>query len=307
MTKKDYHQTLELLHKRKVLDEKLQKTYVSEQSGHIGERFFAQYLTDELKIEPIIVFDFRFIVNGSECQIDCLLIFQNECVLIEVKNYSGQYLFNTGNMYFYPSEKKLLKQPLVQITRAKDMLRELFKELDIRMNISERVVFTNPNFYMFNVGPNEPFTFYGNLKNFIYELNQKPVSLRDYHSRILEKLNAVRLMSSSYSHKIKYEYETFSKGIPCMKCKGWMKTIGIHGRKNIKCDRCDRVEQIEHAVFRVIKEFNFLFPERKITVSLITDWIDGVVSEYKIREVLLKRCVPKGKNRHRHYLIKTNE
>lgn len=83
-------------------------------------------LERELIAKPIQICDYRFEVDGNERQIDCLLIFQYECVLIEVKNYAGEYMYERREMYFASSKERLEQQSFSQVETTKTMLKKLF-------------------------------------------------------------------------------------------------------------------------------------------------------------------------------------
>lgn len=48
--------------------------------GEHGEKLVLEKIRAGLQVGPIIVQDYLFEANDMECQVDLLLIFQNECV-----------------------------------------------------------------------------------------------------------------------------------------------------------------------------------------------------------------------------------
>ena len=294
---------LEHLNSRKSLPEIETLNYERQSQGYIGEDKIRSLLLGRLNVKPIALFDFRFKANNDECQIDCLLLFQNECVLIEVKNYSGEYVYRDAEIFFNGSMKRLYSQPFPQVARAKVLLGDLFKSLGIRINISEKIVFINDKFYLYEVPGNLPVVYNATLDRFLRELNDKRCDLSDYHLKIAAKLKSVRLKNSVYERIPAYEYDTIQKGIPCVNCSSWMNKSHENSRKYLSCETCNSIETIDNAILRMVREYNLLFKDRKITSLAIYDWTNRIISQKAIRNILIKHLNPVGTTRDRHYLI----
>jgi hypothetical protein len=58
---------------------------------------------------------------------------------------------------------------------------------------------------------------------------------------------------------------------------------------------------IEELVVENINEFKFLFPDQKITTSMIDDWCGNTVNYRKIRNVLQTHLVASGTNSGTYY------
>lgn len=289
-----------------MLDEDVLKKLHYEETGFIGEAFVAELLTKKLTSDPITLFDYRFSLDGDERQIDCLLIYQDEIMILEVKNYKGRYLFDKKIMSFL-NGTHLDSQPFLQIITTKNKLRTHLNNLGIGMKISEQIVFTNTQFYLYNVGPTEPVTFYATLDLFLENLNKKRCDLTDYHYSMAKKLWHARTVISSYEKQLTYEYDTMEKGVVCSPCGGWLTFQDNSSQKYMKCNMCNALELVEDAILRSIHEFIFLFPERQVTVSVMSEWTNYVVSGYRIRAILSKHFNPLEKARKTHYVIKNIE
>lgn len=251
-------------------------------------------------MEPIKLHDFKFEVDGSECQIDCLLLFQNQCLLIEVKNLKGSYIMQEEGMYLYPGNVRLNTQPFVQLDRAKSMLETLFRREKINLRINGKVVFTHPEFFLYHANPKLNAVYMPTFNVFINEINKMNDTLTSYHYDIIEKLSTLRLMSSSFSRVIEYEYSLLDKGMFCTRCNGRMKKISA---KYVSCSRCKTIEQAGLAIIRSVREFKLLFPSHKITVSRIFEWIDGEDSKFKIRTALSEIGRQVGTRKSAYYEI----
>ncbi len=251
-----------------------------------------------LQVEPIIVQDYLFEANDMECQVDLLLIFQNECVLVEVKNYAGLYRVENKEMYFVSNGERLVKSPFNQVERAKMLLTQLFKEEGIRLSITEKIVFPNEEFYLYGDTISMPSVYHTTFPYFIKKLNQKRCTLGDYHQGIYEKLMRRRLVKSKYEQPIVVEYDTLAKGITCQ-CGGWMKSTT---QMKVMCETCGTDENNESAIMRMTEHFVSVFPDRKLTSAEIYNWVDGEISKRTITRILGRNFDSKGTTRGKHFL-----
>lgn len=266
--------------------------------GEHGENLVLGKIRAGLQVEPIIVQDYLFEANDMECQVDLILIFQNECVLVEVKNYAGLYRVENKEMYFAASGERLVKSPFNQVERAKMLLTQLFKEEGIRLSISEKIVFPNEEFYLYGDTISMPSVYHTTFPYFIKQLNQKRCTLGDYHQGIFEKLMRRRLVKSKYEQPIVVEYDTLAKGITCQ-CGGWMKSTT---RMKVLCETCGADEKNESAIMRMTEHFVAVFPDRILTATEIYYWVDGEISKRTITRILGRNFDSKGTTRGRHFL-----
>ena len=266
--------------------------------GNHGEQLVLNKILNNLKLEPLFLQDYLFEVNDMECQIDLLLIFQNECVLVEVKNYAGLYRVENKEMYFLSSGERLVKSPFNQVERAKMLLTQLFKEEGIRLSINEKIVFPNEEFYLYGDDVSMPTVYSATFPYFLKQLNQKRCALGDYHQGIYEKLMRRRLVKSKYDQPIVVEYDTLAKGITC-KCGGWMKSTT---RMKVLCETCGAHENNESAIMRMTEHFIAVFPDRTLTATEIYYWVDGEISKRTITRILGRNFDSKGTTRGRHFL-----
>lgn len=288
------------MERRGILDVDQEKDFYRETTGFIGEKIIADILEKELVVKPLIIFDYRFEIDGNERQIDCLLIFQHECILIEVKNYTGEYLFDSNEMYFASNKERLEQQPFSQIGTTKSMLKKLFDEKDIRMKITEKIIFPNQDFYMYNDHRDLPTVYAATLSQFIDELNKKSCWLNDKHQNILQKLMSSRVSLSKYYLPIQCEFEVLKKGITCGQCEGWLQ---LNERKKLVCNTCAQNENFDTAIIRGAKEFSTLFPDKKITISVMAEWIDYKISRSTLYRILNKHLKAEGSYKSRYYLL----
>jgi hypothetical protein len=59
-------------------------------------------------------------------------------------------------------------------------------------------------------------------------------------------------------------------------------------RGKLTCQKCGQIEDVDDAVMRNVKQFQLLFPERRITTNGIHEWCGEIVSKKTIRRILSK-------------------
>lgn len=292
------HERLEILKKRSNLSLDQHNSLNRMSTGYKGELEFFNLLQSELQCKPILLFNLHLKVNGSECQIDCLLIFQSEVILMEVKNYQGDFLIEHDD--WYTLDKGKIKNPLHQLHRTELLLNQFLKQHQFPLRVKSFIIFIHPEFQLYQSHTDMPIVFPAQHKRFIRKLQNIPCRIRQQHHKIAETLKARHESTSAYEANLVYNYTDFKKGVTCEKCDGLMEE---YGTKNMRCAICKGISHIEFIIMRNIYDFHTLFPDEKITVSTMTEWTDYIISKHRIRTILTKYChaVKKGKNSH--YLL----
>lgn len=293
------HKQLEFLKKRVALTFDQQKMYNRLTAGFQGETYFFNFLKNNLDREPIKLYDLRFKVDNSECQIDCLLIFQEECVLIEIKNYQGDFYFKNDGVYLLPSHEKI-KSPFSQLERSELLLKTLLKQENIPLKIRSFIAFVHPEFHLYGAPMNNKVIFPTQMKRFVQSLNNIRCTLNKNHFKFEKLMHARHLEYSSYESQVEYDYDELQKGVMCEKCEGNLKLIK---RQKMQCVSCEKIESTKSVVIRMTKEFHILFPNRKITVSAIYEWTEGKYSIYILRKILSESFVVKNKGKKTYYVV----
>lgn len=292
------HKQLEILKKRTILSTEQQRSLDRMSSGYKGELHFLKLVQNELQCEPILLFDLLLEINGSECQIDCLLIFQKELIIIEVKNYQGDFFIENNEWYILSKEK--IKNPLYQLQRTELLLSQFLKQHQLPLKMKSFVVFTHPEFQLYQAPLSISAIFPTQLKRFIRKLQNFPCQISNYHHKIARLLKSKHKTSSSYESSLIYDYIYLKKGVTCGKCNGFME---MYGSKYMRCLSCKCIDPFELATMRNVYDFQTLFPDEKITVKAISDWTNNHVSKYRIRTILSKYCQFVENGRSSYYLL----
>lgn len=289
---------LESLNKRTSLSRTYQTSHKRLHQGHIGELYFAKLILEQLKGSHIKLYGLQLKTDGSEFQIDCTLIFQHEIYLIEIKNFAGNYYFSDDNFYI-TSTNKAINNPLQQLKRSEILLQNILTEKKSTLQLRSVIIFTNPEFYLYQAPMNKPIIYPNQLNHFIHSLKSKPINLNNQHEHLSNSLKSAHLPISAFEQIPEYNYNDLKKGIVCLNCNGFMRLI--EKRNGVICPKCNIIESLNAALVRNIEEFYLLFPDKEITVSSIYEWCDFIPSRRKIQYILRKNFLLNKKGRYSYY------
>ncbi|MEC1522187.1 nuclease-related domain-containing protein [Neobacillus niacini] len=274
--------TLRILNKRMKLTDDEHRYYLNQEKGFEGEVQF-DLLTEKLQRSCHILNDLQLESNKSSFQLDSSLIFQETYSLFEVKNFEGEYVYDSE--YFKTPSGKDIQNPLDQLKRSKLFLNQVLQSLGSKLTIEAYVIFINPHFTLYQTPPDLPFILPTQLDPFMKKLDQKPSRLNQTHTNLADKLISLHQTVPPIIHLPTYTYENLKKGMTCCKCNTF--SVRIVGKKLI-CGKCGFEELVATAVLRNVEEFRILFPERKVTAKIIHEWCGIVDSRKRISRVLQK-------------------
>lgn len=273
------------------------KHYFKLEKGYQGEIRFDQ-LTAKLPRDKYILNDLLLEFNHSIFQIDTLIISGKTIFPLDIKNYEGDYIYNSENFRRNLSEYEI-ENPITQLKRSNFLLRSLLKSFNIHFPIEGYVIFVNPEFTLYQTPLNIPFIFPTQINRFIKTLNETPSNLNDHHKRLADLLISLHQTESPYTRLPPYEYHQLRKGIYCSACRSFTITVG---EKKIECNQCGATEDIDSAVLRNVEEFRLLFPDKKITTNCIHTWCKVISSKKKIRRILSQNLKAIGEREQRYFV-----
>jgi hypothetical protein len=76
--------------------------------------------------------------------------------------------------------------------------------------------------------------------------------------------------------------------------------VAVDKRKCI-CHECGYKESVTNAVLRTVKEFQILFPDKRMMTNMIHDWCMVVESKRRIRRALAAYFNPVGQHQWTYY------
>lgn len=150
-------------------------------------------------------------------------------------------------------------------------------------SIEALLLFINPHFQLYQAPMNLPIIFPTQLERFKNTLNKHTAKLNQKDFNLAKQLHALHKIESSYKKTPEYEYNQLKKGILCSSCHSFDLDLS---RERMVCRNCGYVEAIYLAILRSIEEFIILFPNKKITTSVIHDWCVVIKSKKTIRRIL---------------------
>jgi hypothetical protein len=259
------------------------KRYLKLEKGYQGEVMFDK-LTAKLQNDLFVINDLGLEFNNSFFQIDTLIGTQETIYPFEVKNFEGDYLYDSEK--FLTIARKEVQNPLDQLKRSNILLKQLLHDLGFKLLVEGNVIFINPAFTLYQAPLNAPFIFPTQLVSFMKKLEQNPSKLNDRHLKLSEKLISMHRTKSPYTRFPPYEYHQLKKGILCSICFSFMILCGSN---KLVC-KCGCVENADTAILRSAEEIRLLFPDIKVTTNLMFEWCGMIVSKKKIRRVLNENC-----------------
>lgn len=257
------------------------KNYSVLLKGYEGEKEFDKW-TENLSCDCFILNDLLLEYDHNVFQIDTLLITHETFYLINVKNYDGDYYYESAK--WFTLSRSEIKDPLLQLKRSDYLLQQLIRSLGFPNYSTEALlVFINPHFHLYQAPMNLPIIYPAQLERFKNKLNKQTAKLNDRHSKMAKLLISLHKTTSFYSQIPDYDYEQLNKGIVCSSCS----SINLNLNKDkVVCLKCGCVEPVELAVLRSVEEFKLLFPNKKITTQMIYEWCAVIKSRKTIRRIL---------------------
>ncbi len=268
----------QILQKRKKLTVDDQRNVTNLKVGYEGEKEFFAFLHRLLPAETLLLHSLQLSHNGSEFQIDSLLIWQNTIYLFDVKNFTGDFYIQGKNWFVSPSGKEI-NNPLIQLSRAESLLRQLILRLGFNFDIQAHLVFINPEFALFQAPLHFPIIFRAQLNRFFRNFVGAVGIPRGDSVKFAQALIDQHLVKSSYERLPQYTFEELKKGIFCPECSKRMYRIN---RNNFACGICSKKEGCGTLITEAVNEVQTLFPSIKTSTNLIYLWMGGQISQNTI-------------------------
>lgn len=285
---------LNALNNRMDFNSEERRHYLNLKKGYEGELLFDS-LTEKLQCQCLILNDLLLEINNTTFQIDTLIIVQGKILLYEVKNYEGDYYYESDKLYKKPKFEVI--NPLHQLSRSESLLRQLLLNNGYNLPIEASIVFINPKFTLYQAPLDKPIIFPTQIKNYLSRLNITPSKLTKKQQELANQLLALHITDSPYKYIPVFDYAQLRKGIYCPKCYSYSTIIG---RKKFTCKICQYEELLDESALRTIEEFKTLFPNVKITTNAIHDWCQ-VLPKIRIRKILLHNFTKIGNHRWSYY------
>ncbi|WP_319418059.1 nuclease-related domain-containing protein [Virgibacillus necropolis] len=264
--------------------------------GYEGEVLFDE-LTEKLQCECLILNDLLLEVNNTYFQIDSLIIMQRKFHLYEVKNYEGDFYYESDKLYKKPKMEVI--NPLHQLSRCESLLRQLLHSHGFNPQIVASVVFINPQFTLYQAPIDKPIIFPTQLIQHMENVNEITSKLTEKHKKVADQLLSLNITDSPHKKIPPYYYDKLQKGVTCPQCHSFAITVA---KRICICNDCGSKESVTNAVLRTVNEFQILFPNEKITTNIIHDWCQVVQSIQRIRKILVSNFKIVGAHQWAYYI-----
>ena len=253
--------------------------------GYGGEKKFENEWLKKLTCECFIINSLLLEYNSNVFQIDSLVITQKTIYLFDVKNYVDDFYIKDGIWYLKSSEKEI-KDPILQLTRCESLFRRILQELRIQSPIETNLVFINPQFTLYQAPIELTAIFPTQIQRYMQAIENSPSKLNGTHSKLVDQLIAKQLDEAKYARYPDYEYDLLKKGVSCNVCDKFMKLNS--SKSKFVCLECGETEDFDSAVMGMVRQFQLLFPNRKMTTNGLAEWCGIPELSKGIRRVLNK-------------------
>ncbi len=148
-------------------------------------------------------------INKKTVQFDSLLITQEAIYLFEVKNFEGDFYYESDRLYTL--SKLEVMNPLHQLSSGESLLRQLLNSLGYRIPIEAFVVFINSEFTLYRSPLKKPFIFSTQFHRFMQKLDAILSKLNKRHKMLADKLLSLHLDESPYNQLPPFHYDQLKK------------------------------------------------------------------------------------------------
>ncbi|WP_394234882.1 nuclease-related domain-containing protein [Niallia oryzisoli] len=296
-TESDELLKMRFLNTRMELTQEEKLHYFHLEKGYEGEVSF-DWKAESLQEDIYIINDLLLKINNSYFQIDSILISQGVIRLLDVKNFEGDFCLEKDRFYAVKTGREY-KDPIGQLNKCTSQFRQLLRDLKLNYLVESSVIFINPEFTLYNVQIDKPFILPTQVDRFLKGINSTSSKLNEGHLRLAKQLISLHQTKNPFSQVPNYQYELLKKNIYCKFCRSFSISLQNH---TFVCEKCDGHETIEAAILRNVKEFQLLFPERKITTTNIREWCNVDLTTKTFCRILKKNLTAIGKTSGSYYI-----
>ncbi|WP_456272905.1 nuclease-related domain-containing protein [Bacillus sp. AK031] len=295
-TESDELLAMRSLNTRMILSKKDKLHYSNLEKGYEGEVNF-DLLSHHLYDSRHFLNGLLLEVNKSFFQIDTLILSEGIIHLLEIKNFQGDFYLDSDKL-FAASNGKEYKNPLNQLQRSATLLRQLLQFLKEDYIVEAYVIFINPEFTLYQAPINQSIIFPTQLNQFLNKLEIPQPALKEKNTRLAEKIVSLHQTKNPFEMFPEYYYDHLQKGVYCKICRAF---AIFKNNKRFQCASCGEHETFENALLRSIREFQLLFPDRKLTTQAIYHWCDVELNKRTLSRILNRHYTSLGNTQDTYY------
>ena len=277
------HFVLESVNYRMGLSVEDNRRYQNQMKGFQGEQLFDQ-LINHSQQNGYVVNDLFLSSKDTHYQMDSILILNEQLIIYEVKNYTGEYCYENGSLF--SKNGYSLQNPVDQVNRKKAYLNNWLLNNGYPHKTKAYVVFINPDFYIYNLPLTKSILFVGQLERHFKTLTNANESVNAQDKKLAQALANQHNGNYRPDNLPSYGFDSLKKGILCPECFSFAHT---DTREKRICTTCGHIEKIADAIYRSVLEFQVLFPEVPVSMQTIFAWCGGKYTKPRIRRVLSQK------------------
>lgn len=268
------------------------KKYMNLKLGYEGEKKVYDYLNQFEN--GVCIWDIRLDLSG-EIQYDFFIIVNGHIIILEVKNWFGNYTYRDGNL---KSQSGFVNRNVFsQASNERDKFEAFCYENNIHYKIVNQVVFVNETFQVINEVDDLEINGMETVEKIAQYMNRFEITEEDI--AVGEFIVKHHLEKSKNEDNHKYPYQIMRRGLKCPVCRKFLK-VERSAKKKIKC-KCGHVMDKSEAIRESFRNIEMLKRDC-VTASEVGEWLD--ISSTRIRKVLNEYCIKIGTNKGRKYKSK---
>ncbi|MCC5894587.1 MAG: NERD domain-containing protein [Alkalibacterium sp.] len=288
---------LDILNSRMKLSTDVDNYYRALKAGFEGELAFDQMFSEGVTSGGIVLNDLLLSVNGSTIQIDSLILAPDIIYLFEIKNYRGNYRYD--NDHYRKTNGYDILNPKNQLNKTLTLLSQLLKQWKVATPLKGAVVFVHQTFTLYEAQPDEqvvlPSQLISHLKLLNSQHNKVPQQVRSLANRLIEHHRD----EVPYQKQLPdFHWDKLKKGLTCGSCKSFDLKLN---QRSCVCLNCERATSRKNCLIENINNLILLYPDKKVTTSLVYEWIGERIYKRSISIVLEESFIKEGAGRGRYY------
>lgn len=277
---------LEVLEKRTKLSTDDKKRLWIQRMGYQGEKIFHEFISRNAKQHWKVLYRTWLTVSGRfEC--DFIVITRVGIYFFEIKYYNGSFIYENHQQFI--NQRRFNGDILGQFKQMKERTTQMCQSLNYTGLITHKLVYINPYYTARLPQEWQGFLLHYNQLNDYFDMMTRDEQIDN--SANLSPENFELLINRDYRCEPPYQVQAISPeqannlttGIECVHCGSFSL---VTSRYKVVCSNCHQQEAKEQAGFRMIKDYQLLYPNNLLTGSNI-EIINGAFFHYNYLNKLL--------------------
>lgn len=277
----------------------LEKSYRNVKAGFAGEEKVIRYLNEVHLSEKIQVFT-NVLLDGA--QMDVVIISPRFICILEVKNMTGEFYFDSDNKQFYRTKngtKEGMRNPELQLQRAVRVLQSRLNRKEVYVPVQGLIILASragiviqaPT--LFKAIPIDA------MCDFLEQMERKSKHIMTNEemkkARHILKRNIFEIHDQQIFERHGVCETSIRRGVRCTKC---FQISMVRVYSNWLCKRCSHRDRQAHITS--LQEYQLLYGQ-KVTTEQLKWWL-GIEDKYLIKRIVKEVCEKiNGSSRNRTY------